>query len=199
MPFDPLPPPLRSPLLMNPADTLLLVIDVQERLSRKIQGYESLFPRIMLLIEAAKILGIRVIATEQYPKGLGPTIAPFAQRIEQRITKMAFSAGIEPAVLHELDPLGIRKILLVGIEAHVCVQQTAMDLLASGFQVYLAVDGVGSRRHFDAETALRRLSHAGVVLTSAESAVFEWTKVAGTAEFKQISELVKNMSTDELH
>ena len=197
MPFDPLPPPLRSPLLMNPADTLLLVIDVQERLWPKIQGHESLLPRIALLIDAAKILGIRVIATEQYPKGLGPTIEPIAKRIEQRITKSAFSAGIEPAVLKELDPLGIRKILLVGVEAHVCVQQTAMDLLASGFQIYIAADSVSSRRPLDAEIALRRLANAGVVLTTAESAVFEWTKVAGTAEFKQISELIKSMPVDE--
>ncbi|MBX9654462.1 isochorismatase family protein [bacterium] len=197
MPFDSLPGPLRSPLLMNPTDTLLLVIDAQERLWPKIHEHEDLLPRITMLIDAAKTLGIRVIATEQYPKGLGPTIEPVARRIDPPMIKSAFSAGIEPAVLKELDPLSIRKILIVGVEAHVCVQQTALDLLASGFQIYVAVDGVSSRRPLDAEIAIRRMASAGVVLTTAEAAVFEWTKVAGTAEFKQISELVKSVPVSD--
>lgn len=181
----------RSPQMMNPSDTVLLVIDVQDRLWPHIHGREVILPRIEFLIDAAQILSVRTIATEQYVKGLGPTVEPIAQKLPLRIEKIAFSAGIEPAVLAELEKPGIRKILLAGIETHVCVMQTALDLLANGFQVYLAVDAVGSRSPMDRATALSRLASSGVQLTTAESAVFEWTKLAGTPTFKAVSVLVK--------
>jgi nicotinamidase-related amidase len=181
----------RSPQLMTPAETVLLVIDVQERLWPYIHGRDAILPRIDLLVQAAGILGIRTIATEQYTKGLGPTIEPIAGRLPDRIEKLAFSAAREPRVLAELEKPGVRKVLLAGIETHVCVQQTALDLLAAGFQVYLPVDAVGSRSPLDKETALTRLSSSGVTLTTAESAVFEWTEISGTPVFKRISELIK--------
>lgn len=181
----------RSPHLMDPSDTLLLVIDVQEKLWPHISGRERLFARLDLLLRAAEVLSVPVLATEQYVKGLGSTIAPLLPLLPKRVEKIAFSAGFEPAVLSLLDRPGLRKILLVGIETHVCVLQTALDLLANGFQVYVAVDAVGSRSPIDRDVALRRMESAGVRLTTAESAVFEWTRVAGTPNFKRISELVK--------
>jgi nicotinamidase-related amidase len=134
---------------------------------------------------------VPIVTTEQYVKGLGPTIEPLATKLSGRIEKITFSAGTEPKVLAKLHQPGIRKVLLTGIEAHVCVQQTAIDLLAHGFQVYLAIDGIGSRSPIDCQTALIRMRTSGVMLTTAESAVFEWTNTAGTPTFKKISELVK--------
>lgn len=183
----------RSPQLMNRGDTLVLVIDAQEKLWPAIHGSEEMLPRSLLLLKAAKELGIPIVATEQYPKGLGTTIAPLSVLVGEPIEKSAFSAGIEPQVMSVLDRPGLRKILLLGIEAHVCVLQSALDLMASGFQVYVAVDAVGSRRPLDKATALERMASASVTLTTAESAVFEWTFEAGTAEFKRISKLVKEV------
>ncbi len=182
---------VRSPQLMNPSDTVLLVIDVQERLWPHIAERDQILHRLEFLVEAAQVLGVPIVTTEQYVRGLGPTIEPIATKLPKRIEKIAFSAGIEREVLDTLDRPGIRKVLLTGIEAHICVQQTAIDLLANGFQVYLAVDGVGSRSPIDRETALVRMQTSGVMLTTAESAVFEWTTTAGTPTFKKISEMVK--------
>lgn len=181
----------RSPQLMNPSDTVLLVIDVQERLWPHIAERERILPRIEFLVDAAQVLGVPIVTTEQYVKGLGPTIEPLASKLATRIEKIAFSAGMEPEVLCQLHRPGIRNVLLTGIEAHVCVQQTAIDLLAHGFQVFLAADGVGSRSPIDRETAFVRMRTSGVIPTTAESAVFEWTTTAGTPTFKKISEIVK--------
>lgn len=185
--------PPRSPLLMNRSDALVLVIDAQEKLWPAIDGHEAILPRMLLILQAAKVLGIPIVATEQYPKGLGATIAPVSSLVGAPMIKSAFSAGIDPAILSAVDRPGLRKLLLVGIEAHVCVLQSALDFLASGFQVYVAVDAVGSRRPLDKTTALDRMRSAAVTLTTAESAVFEWTVQAGTEEFKRISKLVKEV------
>jgi nicotinamidase-related amidase len=186
----------RSPLLMNSTDTLVLVVDVQEKLWPAVDGNHNMLPRIRFLLESAAVLGVPVLATEQYPKGLGRTIGDLSELAGRPVEKMAFSAGIEPAVLAALDRPDLRKIVVVGIEAHVCVLQTAMDLLASGYHVYAAVDAVGSRRPTDKEVALQRMAAAGVALTTVESAVFEWTAVAGTDVFRRISKLVKALPLD---
>lgn len=188
--------PKRSPSLMNPAETALLVVDLQERLCPSINGIDGILPRASVLVDAAKLLGVRTLATEQYPKGLGPTVPELAAKLDKPFEKMTFSAGIDPAVRRQLDEWKTRKLLVVGIEAHVCVQQTVLDLIAGGFQVYVAVDAVGSRRTRDAETALHRMTEAGAVLTTTEAALFEWTVVAGTDPFKQISRMVKSLSVD---
>lgn len=192
-----LPAPPRSPLLMNVDDTLLLVVDVQEKLWPQIASTDEILPRMKLLLEAARILGLKQLATEQYPKGLGATIEPIASLVETKIEKSAFSAGIEADVMRRIDPLGVRKIALVGIEAHVCVAQTALDLLASGFQVYVIADAIGSRRPADKAIALRRLEGAGVAVTTAEAVVFEWMQTAARPEFKQISQLIKAVPLSE--
>lgn len=183
----------RSPHLMNPSDTLVLVIDVQDRLWPAIDGHATILPRMTLLLRAAKELSIPIVATEQYPKGLGGTIDAIRPLVGKPIEKMAFSAGIEPSVLADLDRPGLRKILIVGIEAHVCVLQTALDLLASGYQVYLAVDAVGSRRASDKQAAIQRMAGVGITPVTTESAVFEWTVVSGTDVFKRMSKLVKEV------
>jgi nicotinamidase-related amidase len=184
---------MRSPQLMSSGDSALLVVDVQERLLPFIGSRDVLIDRCRLLIRCAKVLGIPVLATEQYPKGLGKTVAPLAELLEAPTEKVAFSAcGAEP-LRKDLGRLGRSKVLVCGIEAHVCVQQTAFDLLADGYQVYLAADAVGSRRGEDKHWALARMAHAGVSVTTAEAAVFEWTESAGTQTFKQISQYVKEV------
>jgi nicotinamidase-related amidase len=184
----------RSPELMSVEDTALLVVDVQEKLLPAIPDCERVVWNIGRLIDAAKFLGVRIAATEQYPKGLGPTVAELAQRLGPIPSKMTFSCGGCPGLFDELESHGIHKILLCGIECHVCVQQTALDLLAAGWRVYVAIDAVASRFERDYRTALGRMDSSGAVLTTTEAALFEWCREAGTPEFKQISQLVRPQS-----
>ncbi len=181
----------RSPELMSRADTALLVVDVQEKLISLIEQHERIVWNIRRLLDGAKVLGVRAVATEQYPRGLGPTTKELADRLGDVPEKLTFSCGGCPQVFEELRDAGIFKILVVGIEAHVCVQQTVLDLLADGFRVYLAVDAIGARYEVDNETALRRMDSAGATLTTTEAALFEWCDAAGTPEFKQISAIVR--------
>jgi nicotinamidase-related amidase len=183
----------RSPELMSRTDSALLVVDVQEKLIGLIAQHERIVWNIGRLLDGAKSLGVRAVATEQYPRGLGHTTKELADRLGEIPEKLTFSCGGCPEVFEELRDAGIFKILVVGIEAHVCIQQTVLDLLADGFRVYLAVDAVGSRYEIDYETALRRMDSAGATLTTTESALFEWCDAAGTPEFKQISALVRNV------
>lgn len=182
---------VRSPELMNREDTALLVVDVQEKLLPWIRNRQQLVWNIRRLIDGAKLLGLPVAGTEQYPQGLGPTVAELAERLGPIPSKLDFSAAVCQEIFEPLRAQNVDKILLTGIEAHVCVQQTVLDLLADGWQVYVAVDAVGSRRELDYRTALERVHSAGAVLTSTEAALFEWCRVAGTPEFKQISRLVR--------
>ena len=181
----------RSPELMAAADTALLVVDVQQRLIGAIAGGERVAFNVRRLIDGAKLLGLPVVATEQYPKGLGPTVPELAERLGQIPSKLTFSCGGCPEIFEDLLGRGYHKLLVCGIESHVCVQQTVLDLLAGGWRVYLAVDAVGSRFAVDYRTALRRMDSAGTVLTTTEAALFEWCDAAGTPEFKQISRLVR--------
>ena len=180
----------RSPRLMSARDTRLLVIDVQERLIPLMTQSERLIWNIGRLLDAAAILGMEVWATEQYPQGLGPSVPPLVKRLPAPKEKLMFSCReCLPAWTNDTSESEGSKILLAGIETHICVQQTAFDFLDQGYRVYLAVDAVSSRFPSDHEVALRRLESAGVQLTTTESAIFEWCEVAGTAEFKQISRL----------
>lgn len=181
----------RSPELMSRTDSALLVVDVQEKLIPLIAQHERIVWNIGRLLDGAKILGVRAAATEQYPRGLGSTTKELADRLGDVPEKLTFSCGGCPEVFEALRDAGIFKILVVGIEAHVCIQQTVLDLLADGFRVYLAVDAIGSRHEIDYETALRRMDSAGATLTTTEAALFEWCDAAGTPEFKQISALVR--------
>jgi nicotinamidase-related amidase len=180
-----------SPMLMSPGDTALLVIDAQEKLLPAIPDGKKIVWNIRRLIDGAKALCLAIAGSEQYPKGLGPTVPELAERLGPLPSKLTFSCGGCPGIFAELEAKGISKVLLTGIEAHVCVQQTALDLLAAGWSVFVAVDAVGSRFEIDYRTALDRMNAAGATLTTTESALFEWCRVAGTPEFKQISQLAR--------
>lgn len=187
----------RSPELMSRSDSALLVVDVQERLLASIANRQRMIWNIRRLIDGAKTLGLRVAATEQYPKGLGSTTPELAERFGDIPEKLTFSCGGCPGLFEQLRDAGIFKVLVVGIEAHVCVQQTVMDLMAEGFRVYVAADAISSRHSLDYEIALRRMDSAGATLTTTESALFEWCDVAGTPEFKQISTLIRETAPEE--
>ncbi len=179
----------RSPELMSRDDTALLVVDVQEKLLPAIAGGPRIVWNIRRLIDAAAVLGLPVLVTEQYPKGLGPTVGDLAERLPPAVEKLTFSAGGCPGLFDDLRQRGVHKVLLCGVEAHVCVAQTALDLMADGCRVYVAVDATGSRFEADYRTALRRMDSAGAVLTTVEAAMFELCRVAGTPEFRRISRL----------
>jgi nicotinamidase-related amidase len=175
---------------MSPADTALLVVDVQEKLIRLVPGAAQIIWNIRRLLDAAELFKLKVLATEQYPQGLGGTTAELAGRLGKIPAKVAFSCLACNNTRSAIEA-GVQKVLLVGIEAHVCIQQTALDLLSAGYRVYIAVDAVGSRANLDRKIALRRMESAGATLTTTESVLFEWCAVAGTPEFKQISALVR--------
>jgi len=176
---------------MSPGDTALVVIDVQEMLAPAIADCRRVVWNIRRLIDGAKLLGLPVVATEQYPQGLGPTLPELAGRLGKIPSKLTFSGGGCPQLFHDLESRGIHKLLACGMEAHVCVEQTVLDLLGQGWRVYVAVDAVGSRRKIDYRTALARMDASGATLTTTEAALFEWCRIAGTPEFKEISRLVR--------
>jgi len=181
----------RSPELMSAGDTALLIVDVQEKLLPAIAGGRRVAFNVRRLIDGAGILGLTVAASEQSPQGLGPTIGELARRLGSIPSRETFSCGGCGEVFEELEGRGVQKILVCGIEAHVCVQQTVLDLLAHGWRVYVAVDAIGSRFEIDYRTALNRMDSSGAVLTTTEAALFEWCETAGRPEFQEISRLVR--------
>ncbi len=176
---------------MSAADTGLLVIDVQEKLLPMIPRAKEIVRNVAFLIDAAQLLGMTVQATEQYPKGLGSTVSELAARLPVRPEKTAFSCCAIPSVVETFHREARPKLVLAGLETHVCVLNTALDLLALDFRVYLAIDAVGARYQLDHDTAIRRLEQAGVILTTSEGCVFEWVGGASHANFKAISRLVQ--------
>ena len=182
----------RSPLLMNADDTALLVIDVQEKLLPHIRGHERIVFNLTRLIRGASALGVRTEVTERYPKGLGYTVAAVGELTGSPAPeKLMFSCRECGALMESLRESGCHRVLLAGIETHVCVAQTAFDFIAAGFDCYLCLDAIGSRFEIDHETAIRRMELAGVTPTTTEAALFEWCETAGTPEFKTISKLAQ--------
>jgi len=181
----------RNPDLMSRGDTALLIVDVQEKLLPSIVEQQRLVWNIGRLIDAAALFKIPVFATEQYPKGLGPTTEQLASRLADRREKLSFSCGGCGDIFRTLTERGIFKVAVAGIETHVCVAQTVFDLLADGFNAYVAVDAVGSRHQLDHDTALRRMDSSGATLTTTEAALFEWCETAADPLFKELSAIVR--------
>lgn len=177
---------------MNRGDSALVVIDVQEKLMPLVVDHARITWNIGRLLDGAAMLNVPAVATEQYPQGLGGTLPELAARVKAAIPeKLLFSCVECGGLFTQLAERGVHKLLLCGIEAHVCVQQTALDLMAAGFRVYLAVDAIGARYDIDRDIALRRMETSGATLTTTEAVLFEWCEVAGTPEFKHISQLVR--------
>jgi nicotinamidase-related amidase len=181
----------RSPELMNREDTALLVVDAQEKFLAVIPNRARIVWNIRRLVDAARVLAVPIAATEQYPEKLGLIPPELRKHLGDVPSKLRFSACECGEIFDRWRGLGRFRVLVCGIETHVCVMQTALDLAVAGFEPYVAVDAIGARHAVDHEIAIRRMESAGVVLTTTEAAMFEWCRVAGTAEFKQISALVK--------
>lgn len=168
-----------------------LIIDLQEKLVPVISESERLLERSRFLLDGLAVFNVPVVSTRQYPKGLGDTLPEVVESMKNATVfdKTTFSclATDEIRAAFAADPRP--NVILAGIEAHICVLQTALDLLALGKNVYWVADCVSSRNPFDAQIAFERALQAGVVPTTAESLLFELTGVAGTPQFKQISKL----------
>jgi nicotinamidase-related amidase len=171
----------------------LVVVDVQEAFRPVVSDFDRVAANIAVLIQGARILGVPVLPTEQYPKGLGHTVPEVAKHLDgvEPIEKVCFSAADAEEFCERLRASGREQILLCGIESHVCVSQTADDLLTDGVEVHVARDGVASRTEENRELGLHKMEQAGAVITSVEAALFELLRAAGTPEFKEVQRLVK--------
>ena len=178
--------------MLDVSRTALIVIDVQERLLKVIDHNDDLVESVAKLIRGAKALGLPIVHTEQYPKGLGPTAGQLAELLDgQPIVKTAFSCCGEPSFTAALGRLGREQLLIAGIEGHVCVYQTAADLVAGGYHVEVVADAVSSRTPANRAIGLEKMKAAGAAVTSVEAALFELLRVAEGPTFKEISRIVK--------
>jgi nicotinamidase-related amidase len=176
-----------EPRLARAADSSLVLIDIQERLAAVMPAREAVVRAAGILAEAAAQLGIPVLATEQYPRGLGPTVPELTAKLPadaKRMEKTSFSAC-------GALPLARPQAILAGMEAHVCVLQTALELAAEGREVFVVADAICSRTEANRANALTRLEKAGVVVTNTESVLFEWLRDASHEHFRAISKLIR--------
>ncbi len=177
---------------LTPLNSSLLVVDVQDRLLAAMPDAPGLVRDIGFLLDVANLLGVPVRATEQYPKGLGPTTAELARRLPADLPpKTEFSCCGAAGLLDELRQSNRPNIVVVGMEAHVCVLQTVLDLLDAGLNVFVPVDAIQSRYTIDSEIAVRRLERAGATLSTVETTAFEWLGGADHPQFKAVSRLVQ--------
>ena len=175
---------------LDRARAALVVVDVQEAFRKAIPSFEQVTGSVAKLIQGAEAMGIPIVVTEQYPKGLGETVPEVAEHLPagiEPIEKLRFSA----AEADGFDLGGRDQALVCGIETHVCVNQTVLDLLDSEVEVHVVGDAVGSRTEENRELGLHKAEHAGAVLTSVETALFELLRGSDAAEFKQVQALVK--------
>ncbi|QEL16886.1 isochorismatase family protein [Limnoglobus roseus] len=179
---------------LTTANSTLVVVDIQDKLLAKIPSADDLVRNVGFLLDAATLLGVEAVATEQYPKGLGPTTREIARRLPPNPpAKTAFSCC---GAASFLPSLGSRpNVILVGMETHVCVGQTALDLLEAGRTVFLPVDALATRNLIDHATAIRRLERSGAVLTTVEAVAFEWLSDATHPQFKAVSKLMIERSS----
>lgn len=181
-------------LTVSREDCALVLIDIQERLVGVMRRRDEVVATAVLLARCAAALGIPVLVTRQYPKGLGDTVEGLREATGQAdvIDKLSFDCSAEPGFISHLERTGRRQVVLAGMEAHICVAQTALGLLERGYDVQVVADAVCSRRDEDRDVALDRLRAAGVVVTTAESTVYEALGRAGTPEFRTVLEAVKD-------
>jgi nicotinamidase-related amidase len=189
---------LRSGDLIARDASRLLIVDMQEKLLPLIASADRVIANCSRLIDGAKLFGVPVFATEQYPKGLGSTVHPLVERLVAPPAKLRFSCAevLDWGTAAEQTDQR-HQIVVAGIEAHVCVLQTVIDLLAAGFQVFVPADAVASRGDLDRQFALERLTGCGATIVTTESVLFEWCEVSGTPEFKQISQLIKSTKIED--
>ena len=187
---------MKHPSLLDRRRAALAVIDMQEAFVKIIPNFGETVERIALMVQACKLLELPIIVTEQYPKGLGrtaPVIADHLPESASPIEKLSFSACGAQEFDTRLREDHVEQVMLCGIEAHICVSQTAHDLLQNGYQVHLLSDAVSTRLDRNRELAINKMAKAGAIISSIEMALFELCP-AGTPEFKQMQALVKQLS-----
>ena len=177
--------------------TVLLLVDVQERLvaAMPAEAASRLAKNARLLVEAAAVVGVPILASEQYPKGLGPTIGPLGARLRelgvQPFDKLDFDASSEPRLSRALALSQARNVVVLGMETHVCVFQTARELVRRGYGTHVVADACASRTEENRAIGLRLCERAGAFVTSAETVAFDWVERAGTDAFRAVSRLVR--------
>jgi len=178
--------------VLETANTALVLVDVQVKLACAMHGRESLIENLGKLVKGLLVLEVPIVWCEQNPRGLGQTVPEIARLVPgEPITKMSFNCMGEGAFREALERLGRGQILIAGIESHVCVYQTALDLLARGYEVQVVGDAVSSRRPENMRIALAKMRDAGASVTSVETSLFELLKTAEGERFKKILEIVK--------
>ena len=179
--------------MLSDDNTVLVIIDVQEKLAKAMYEKEKLIDNLQKLIKGIKVLEVPIIWLEQNPQGLGPTMPEIAQLLPnlEPISKLSFSCCASERFMKEMKALKRNHILLTGIEAHVCVYQTARDLVNLGYEVQVVIDTVSSRTVESKQIGLERIKEVGGSLTSVETALFELLKVAEGPKFKEILKIVK--------
>ena len=187
--------PEQNLTLLSATNTVLIVVDVQEKLVPAIDRGDRVVWNTRRLIDGSKLFELPIIVTEQYPRGLGPTVPSLTAVLPENtpiIEKKSFSAGVVPELLDALRKNeNVHKVLLVGVETHVCILQTALDLLSLGYEVHPVADALGSRFADDYNIAIRRLECSGALLTTTESALFQLCRSADAPQFKEISRLAR--------
>jgi nicotinamidase-related amidase len=183
----------RNKIILKRDNTALLLIDIQEKILDVMANKELVLRNSLQLIKGFKILNIPIFYTEQYPKGLGLTASQLLTELEglSPIQKMSFSCVGAGNLFTRLKDNNITQVVIAGIETHICVEQTALDLIANDFQVDLAANATSSRNEIDHKFALERMRNHSVEITTSEAILFELLTIAGTDEFKEISKIVK--------
>jgi nicotinamidase-related amidase len=182
---------------LDPHSSVLLIVDVQERLASAMPqaAMDRLVGSTGVLLESARLLGVSVVATEQYPQGLGATVPPIAAKLRELgvepIDKTTFDACGEPRIMRAITARSPRAVILAGMEAHVCVFQTARELARRGMQVHVVADAVVSRREENRVLGLALCERAGAFATPAETVVFDWLERAGGEAFKAIVRMLR--------
>jgi nicotinamidase-related amidase len=179
-------------MLMKKINSLLLVVDVQEKLAPLQHNADETIKNIQFIMGAANLLEIPSITTEQYPKGIGPTVLQLQPHSKDIHEKMTFSCAQDERILNAIKKTNRQQIIICGIETHICVLQTAIDLHEQGFKPYVIQDATSSRNINDKNIALARLQNIGISIVSKEMVVYEWLECSGTNEFKEINKMVKN-------
>jgi nicotinamidase-related amidase len=176
-------------MLLQKQDSCVLLIDVQEKLFPLVQQHEQLLSNCQWLLSLAKQLDVPTLISEQYPQGLGSTVAALRELLptNEPMTKMHFSCVADDACWQRIQAVEREQFILMGIEAHVCVLQTAVDLLLADKEVYVVADAISARSELDKSLALTRMQDLGVQIISREMVLFEWAERAGTDEFKALS------------
>lgn len=182
---------------LDPKTTLLLVVDVQDKLAPAMppEALATLVKNTTILLETAKVLGVSVVASEQYPKGLGPTVPALAEKLTALgvtpLPKMTFDACSDLAIARAISDRDPRAVVVTGMESHVCVFQTARELVKRGYATYVVADAVTSRREENRQVGLSLAERAGAIVTATETVTFDLLGKAGTDAFRAVSKLVR--------